>query len=94
MKAISDYVIAYKLVWLRVLGYFIIPSATLFLTQTETLSDANWNEMGWFLKSRLLVQCFIAGFAALMAYIDSSMQRARESHEAKRKEHETEIITR
>lgn len=80
MKPITDFMIAYKLVWLRLLGYVVIPSATLFLTQTETYSDAQWAGMGTFLKCRLFVQCFIAGFTALMAYIDTSLQRARETH--------------
>lgn len=79
MKAFTDTIIAYKLAWIRVAFYFLIPAGTLFLTQTETFSDQTWNGMGGFLKSRLVLQCCIAGASALAAYLDSSFQRAQDS---------------
>ena len=76
--AAIDGVIAFKLVWLRVFCYFLIPAATLFLTQTETWSEKTWAETGPFLRGRLYTACLIAGLSAICAYIDSSFARARE----------------
>src|SRR5437867_3995759 len=76
---------SYKLVFLRALIYTLIPAATLFLSQTETWSEASWNETGWFLRSRLLVSCVVAGITALASFIDQTVHRARTELETKRK---------
>lgn len=80
MKQLTDFALAYKLIWVRVLAYFFIPFMTLFLAQTETYSDETWANMGGFLKSRLFIACAIAGTSSLVGYIDSSMQRAKEDN--------------
>lgn len=90
MKAITDTIVAYKLVWVRVTFYFIFPAFTLFLTQTETWSQATWDELGVFLKSRLFIACFLSGFSGLCAYIDSSMQRARDTATILKNQRKTE----
>lgn len=76
--AAIDGVIAFKLVWLRVFCYFFIPAVTLFLTQTETWSEKTWAETGTFLRGRLYAACLVAGLTAICAYLDSSLQRARD----------------
>jgi len=81
MKQITDFAIAYKLVWFRVFCYFAIPFGTLFLTQTETWSEETWTAMGVFLKSRLFAACSIAGAMSLCAYLDQSLNKARSEHD-------------
>lgn len=82
MKELSlatlDSIVAFKLVWFRVACYFFIPAGMLFLTQTETYTDATWASMGAFLKGRLYTACVLAGCTSVCAYIDSSYQHARE----------------
>ena len=90
MKQITDFAIAYKLVWFRVFCYFAVPAGTLFLTQTETWSEDNWISMGPFLKSRLLIACCIAGAMSLCAYLDQSLNKARAEHAALKSERDTQ----
>jgi len=86
MRAITDTIVAFKLVWLRVACYFIIPFCTTFLALTETWSGTTWEETHWFLVARVFVSCFISGITSLVAFIDSSFQRAKqESQELKAK---------
>lgn len=89
-KAITETMIALRLVWLRVLGYFLLPFFTVLLAQTETWSDQTWNETGTFTKIRVLVIAILAGMGAFMAFLDQSLQRAREEVE-KSKESEPSI---
>lgn len=78
MRVVSDTVIAYKLVWVRVACYFVIPFVATFLFLTETWSGDTYDNTHWFLKMRLLGSCFISGITSLVAYIDASFQRAKE----------------
>ena len=77
VKAISDTIAAFKLVWLRVACYFVIPFATTFLALTETWSGTTWDETHPFLIWRLFVSCFVSGITSFVAFIDSSFQKAR-----------------
>lgn len=81
MKETRDFILAYKLFWVRVLGYMLVPMITFFLAQTETFSGETWKNMDPFLKVRLMIACFLVGFSALMGVIDQSLQRAREKHQ-------------
>lgn len=90
LKASRDFMVAYKLVWFRAFCYFFIPAATLFLTQTETYSEETWNAMGAFLKSRLILSCVVCGAMSICAYIDSSLQKARNESEALKQKRESE----
>lgn len=81
MKELTDFAVAFKLVWFRALCYFFIPAGTLFLTQTETWSDSTWAAMGAFLKTRLFLACIIAGSTSLAAYVDASLGAARKHNE-------------
>jgi hypothetical protein len=58
--------------------YFFLPTASAFMTQTETWSGNEWDSTHWFLKVRLIVGCSLPGLIALVAFIDSTMQKAKE----------------
>lgn len=90
MKALRDFAIAYKLVWVRVAFYFLTPAIALFLTQTETYSQDTWDNLGGFLRWRLALACFIAGGTALCAYIDSSLARANQESDRLKERRDTE----
>ncbi len=77
MKRLSLIAAAYKLVWVRVSCYFMIPYVATFLTLTEMFSGDGWDELHWFLKLRIHLACFIAGVTPLIAFIDQSLGRAK-----------------
>ena len=84
MKATWETIVAFKLVWVRVLLYVLIPSVTTFLSQTETWSGQTWNDTAVFLKARVFLYSALSGCMALAAFIDSSMQRAKDELKSKR----------
>ena len=92
MKAAWETVIAFKLVWLRVLLYIGLPTVSTFLSQTETWSGDTWEHTHWFLNLRLVIGSAVPGCLALAAFIDQSLARARE--ELKTRRTETEHIER
>ena len=76
--------VAYKLVWLRVAFYVILPAAMLFDSYTETWSATDWASQSDFAKIRLFVKMGIAGGTSLIAFLDSSLHRTRDGLERKR----------
>lgn len=84
MKQAWETVVAFKLVWVRVLLYVMIPSVTTFLSQTETWSGTTWDETATFLKVRVLFYSALAGAMALAAFIDQSMNRAKSELQERR----------
>lgn len=93
MKNFIDTVVAFKLVWVRVLLYVVIPMLTTFLSQTETWSGDTWEHTHWFLKFRLALISALPGFIALAAFIDQSLARAKEDLRLRRVSNGTEILT-
>lgn len=85
MKQTWETLVAFKLVWLRVLGYVLVPSLTTFLAQTETWSGETWRNTEPFLKWRLLGISLLPGVIAFMGFIDQSMARARDNLAEKRR---------
>ena len=85
MKATWEIIVSYKLVWVRVILYMLIPSVTTFLSQTETWSGETWNNTSTFLKCRVFAYSGMAGLMALAAFIDQSLARARSSLEERRR---------
>lgn len=81
---------AFKLVWIRVACYFIIPFSTTFLALTETWSQETWHNTGWFLIVRLFVSCFVAGITSFVSFIDNSFQRAKQDAQELRVKRESE----
>jgi len=88
VKAFIESAAAFKLVWFRVLMYFLIPALSTFLTLTETWSGETWDSTHVFLRWRLLVGCVVPGMSAIVGYIDASFQKAKEELKAKK-----EVIT-
>jgi len=84
MKQAWDTMVAFKLVWFRVLCYFLIPSTVTFLAQTETWSGDTWDNTHNFLKTRIFLIAGVSGVSALVAFIDQSLARARDAVETKR----------
>ena len=84
MKAAWETMLAFKLVWVRVLLYVFLPAVTAFLTQTETWSGDTWDHTHLFLKVRLFFSSAVPGFIALAAFIDQSLARARTNLQEKR----------
>jgi hypothetical protein len=85
MKATWEVIVIYKLVWLRVVLYVLLPSVGAFLTQTETWSGETWDATHIFLKIRLIISSAVPGGIALAAYVDQSLDRARNKLEDKRR---------
>lgn len=90
MKGITDTVVAYKLVWIRVLCYFLIPFGTAFLIAAEKITGVEWEAMHWFDRTKLLGSCSLTGIVAFVAFLDSSMQRAKVTAEELREKRELE----
>jgi hypothetical protein len=78
---VKNYFTAFKFVWLRALGYVLVPAVTLFLSKTETWSGETWSNATDFEKVRLFITCGLPGITALMALIDQSMARASATHD-------------
>jgi hypothetical protein len=79
----KELIIAYKLVWFRVSCYFLIPFITTFLALTETWSGDTWSETHVFLIMRILFASTLAGLISIVAFIDQSLDKAREKHQAR-----------
>src|SRR5690348_6727027 len=84
MKQAWEAVVAYKLVWLRVIFYFIMPMAMLFDTWSENKTSSYWQAMEFFDFLKLGCKLFIAGGAAFIAFLDQSYGRAKEELREKR----------
>lgn len=86
MKQAWETIVAFKLVWFRVLCYFLIPAINAFLTVTETWSGQTWEDTATFLKIRLFMSVGLAGLMPLVAFVDQSLGRARERLEHKKQD--------
>lgn len=84
MRQAWETMVAFKLVWVRVLGYFAVPTWLMWEALTKDLSGAAWDGMHSFERFLLIGKCIAAGFIAFMAFIDQSMHRATENLEKKR----------
>lgn len=76
--------VAFKLVWVRVLGYFAVPAWLMWEALTKDIKGPSWDAMHSFDRFLLIGKCVAAGFISFMAFIDQSMQRAGEHLEKKR----------
>lgn len=86
MKHAWETVIAFKLVWFRVLCLFLLPAASTFLVLTETWSGTTWEETHTFLKVRMFISVAISGITVLVAFIDQSLGRTREQVQSNKKQ--------
>lgn len=90
MKGITDTVAAFKLVWVRVACYFLIPFATAFLDSTKSVTGEQWDLLHWFDRMKLVGSPAVVGLVAFVAYLDSSMQRAKGVADQMKEKRETE----
>jgi hypothetical protein len=85
MKQAWETAVAYKLVWLRVIGYMIVPSIGAFLAICNTIDiDSKWAQMGPFSRAAFWLGVAMPGIGAFMAFLDQSLQRKREEIKEKR----------
>ncbi len=77
---------AYKLVWLRMALFFIIPFFGVFLSETEDYSDAAWAELGMFRRARIYLKSSMPGLVALAALYDTTAAGAKKKYEALKEE--------
>lgn len=79
MKAITDTIVAYKLVWLRVICYWLVPTGLSFLALCKDIDGVKWHAMTTFDQFKIILECNLAGVLAFVAFMDSSMTRAKET---------------
>lgn len=85
-KSISLAAAAYKLVWVRVSLFFLLPAATMFVSLAGDLTDEKWKAMGDIGRAVFWAKIFIAGTLGIVAFIDQSLARAREEHKRAKSE--------
>lgn len=84
-KQAWETVVAYKLVWLRVLGFFLVPAWIMWDTVVNGMTGAQWDALSGFEKFNLIGKCFASGFIAFLAFLDQSMNKAGTDLDKKRK---------
>lgn len=85
-KAITLAAAAYKLVWVRVALYILIPCATAFLAASDKITDDQWEAMRTFSRWKFFALIAVPGLSSLTAYLDQSFSRAREEHKQAKRE--------
>lgn len=77
--------VAYRLIWLKVLFFLLGPAVTQFLAIQQTIDlDTKWPAMGFFARLAFWVGIWYPGFTNLIAFIDQSLPKAREELAKKR----------
>ncbi len=66
---------AYKLIWLRVFGYFIVPAWLMWEVVSKDVSGMGWEAMHFFDKFQIVGKAVAAGVISIMAFLDQSLQR-------------------
>ena len=85
MKQAWETVIAYKLIWLRVVGYVITPVIVTFLSISQQIDiDVKWPTMGPFSRASFWLGIASPGISALMAFLDKSLARKEDEVKATR----------
>lgn len=83
-RFVSETYIALRLVGFRVACYFLLPAWATFETVTEGMDGASWSALTGFEQSRIIGKCVFAGLFALVAFIDSSVSKARQQEQESR----------
>jgi len=84
MKQAWETIVAFKLVWFRVLCYFLLPFMISLLDQFKDWDGDAWDFAHWFVITKCFMFATIFGLSNLVAFIDQSLSRAREVVEHKR----------
>lgn len=69
----------WRLAVLRVFTYMTITAVATFLTQTESYGTNQWNDLGDFVKFRILISCLAAAGTVFVAFMDSTMGELRKT---------------
>lgn len=67
----------WKVAICRVLLYCFLGFGSTFVALTEVFGDQTWAEMGWFTKTRLILQCVLGAVPPLIAFFDSTISLLR-----------------
>lgn len=93
MKQAWESMVAYKLVWLRVIFYFLMPMGRAFVLACQVDDmDAKWATMGHFAKAVFFILIVTAGCDAVVALVDNSYQRTKTEVEKKKQTGDTAIM--
>lgn len=90
-QLITETAIAARLVWFRVLCYFLLPAWGMFEIATDKVTGEMWAAMSSFEKNKIFGACAYAGALTLVAFIDNAVNRAKQKIQDQRSE-ETEKI--
>lgn len=78
MKALFQRLDYWKLAFL-LCGILSVASVlTTFLAVTETWSDDTWQNLGLFLRIRLIITCLLAGIPTVVAFLNKTVARLEE----------------
>lgn len=78
MKGILERLNYWKLAFLLCAMMYLSTVASTFMAISETWSDATWNDMGWFSRTRNIVLCFASGIPVIIAFLNKTMARLEE----------------
>ncbi len=82
-KKAWETMVAYKLVWLRVLGYFIVPAWLMWEVVSKDQTSVSWEVLGFFDKFQIVGKAVAAGVISIMAFLDQSLQKKRDEIDRK-----------
>ena len=84
-KQAWETMVAYKLVWVRVLLMLVMPMITTYLSITQTIDmDVKWPTMGQFARVGFWLGIIAPAFGIFIAFVDQSLARAKAELEKKR----------
>lgn len=83
-KEAWETVVAFKLVWVRVLGYFAVPAWLMWEALTKDVTGPMWETMHPFDRFKIIGAAVAAGVISFLAFLDQSMNRAKQELERRR----------
>jgi len=84
-KQAWDVVVAYKLVWVRVIGYFAVPAWLMWRALTRDVTGVEWDMLSSFERFNIIGESIAAGVISFLAFIDQSMNKAGNDVEKKKR---------
>lgn len=86
MQYAWETVVAYKLVWVKMVIFTFGPMVTTYLGLTQAVDlDAKWPTMGLFARLGMILFIVWPGALNLQAFIDKSLSHAKDELDKKRK---------
>ncbi len=93
-KQAWETLVAFKLVWIRVALYVLLPALDNFTLLTKDIGQDEWFQMGYFDKAKFWAAVFKPGLFTFVAFIDQSLARAKAEVEQKRTTGNTPFLNR